>query len=270
MRLYRSHVRRLVRRPATLVTYLLVIGLVLLIMLAVVVAAQQALDPQSALSSRLILSFPGTWSLTLTMTVAVGGLLAITYGAAIAGSEWAWGTLKTAVARGERRAWYALMAIAGAITVAWAGTLVAYAAGVVAAFAGAGIVNVPHDAILDAATASALPAQLGRAGLVIAMDVAIGFAVASIARSQLAGIGAGIGLYLAEGVIGVFLPAVVKWAPFAAATAMMAGGQGGLGGAAGGTASRLDPGTATVVCAVWLAVACAFAAVWTERAEIGG
>jgi len=51
---------------------------------------------------------------------------------------------------------------------------------------------------------------------------------------------------------------------------MMAGGEEGLGAAAATSTSRLDPGTATVVAAVWLVVACAVAALWTERAEISG
>ena len=270
MRLVRSNLRRLVRRPATLVTYLLLIGLVVLIYLAIVVAAQQAVDPQSALASRLILTFPDAWFLTLTMVVGIGGLLGVTYGAAIAGSEWTWGTLKASVARGERRAWYALMGIAGAVVMAWAGTLLAYAAGIGATLVGAHVINATSDSIIDTAALGQLGVSLGRAGLAIAMDVAIGFTIATIARSQLAGIGAGIGLYLGEGIIGAFVPGMIKWAPFAAVSAMMAGGEGGLGGTAATSSGRLDPGLATLVAAVWLIAACAIAALWTERAEISG
>jgi ABC-2 type transport system permease protein len=270
MRLVRSNLRRLVRRPATLVTYLLLVGLVLLIFLAVIVAAQQAVDPQSALASRLILTFPDAWVLTLTMVVGIGGLLAVTYGAAIAGSEWAWGTLKASIARGERRAWYALMGIAGAVLMAWLGTLIAYGAGIGAALVGANMVKTTGDTLIDGARLGQLALLLGRAGLAIAMDVAIGFTIATIARSQLAGIGAGIGLYLGEGIIGIFVPGIIKWAPFAAVSAMMSGGEGALGATTTGSLSRLDPGTATLVATAWLVVACAVAALWTERAEISG
>ena len=38
------------------------------------------------------------------------------YGAAIAGSEWTWGTLKAAVARGESRSRYQLLSFA---SIAW-------------------------------------------------------------------------------------------------------------------------------------------------------
>ena len=270
MRLLRSNLRRLVRRPATLVTYLLLIGLILLIYLAVIVAAQQAVDPESALASRMILTFPNAWFLALTMVVGIGGLLGVTYGAAIAGSEWTWGTLKASVARGERRAWYALMGIAGAVVMAWAGTLVAYAAGLGATLVGANVIKTTSDSVIDAAAFGQLALLLGRAGLAIAMDVAIGFTIATVARSQIAGIGAGIGLYLGEGIIGVFLPGIIKWAPFAAVSAMMAGGEQGLGATTTGTALRLDPWKATLVAAAWLVLACTVAALWTERAEISG
>ncbi len=271
MRLFRSNVRRLVRRPATLVTYLLLTGLLLLIILAVAAASQQAEDAQSALAARLILTFPGAWTVTLAMGISIGGMLALTYGAAIAGSEWSWGTLKTAVARGESRARYAIAGIAGATVLAWVGTLIAYAAGIVAALFGGAAVHITSATIIDAKTAGELAGQLGRAALAIAMDVSIGFAIATLARSQLAGIGAGIGLYFGEGILGIFVPQVIKWAPFAATSAMLAGGSSAVSGTGGAAlTTRLDPDLAVVVVAAWLVVASGFAALWTERADISG
>ena len=64
--------------------------------------------------------------------------------------------------------------------------------------------------------------QLGRAALALAMNAALGFAIATITRSQLAGIGVGIGLYFAEGIAGIFLPQVFKWFPFSASGAVVA------------------------------------------------
>ena len=55
--------------------------------------------------------------------------------------------------------------------------------------------------------------------LALSMDAALGFAIATIARSQLAGIAVGIGVYFAEGIAGLFLPDVIKWFPFSAASA---------------------------------------------------
>ena len=271
MRLFRSNLRRLSRRPATLVTYLLLAGLMLLLMVALAAAALAGSDPQSAVASRLILTFPGAWRLALVMVVSVGGLISLTYGAAIAGAEWSWGTLKTAVARGESRPGYVLAGIAGAVVMAWGGALLAYLAAIAGALAAAGAAHVSHSALIDAPTAGDLPALLGRAALALAMDTSIGYAVATVARSQLAGIGAGIGLYIGEGIIGAFVPGVVRWAPFAASSAMLAGGSPErTGSAAALVGPSLDAGTATVVVVVWLLLEAGFAALWTERAEIGG
>ncbi len=271
MRLFRSNLRRLSRRPATLVTYLLLSGLMLLIMLALAAAAMAGSDARSAMASRLILTFPGALRLTLTMVVAVGGLISLTYGAAIAGAEWSWGTLKTAVARGEARSGYVLAGIAGAIVMVWAGALVAYLAGIAGALAAASAAHVANPTLVDAQTAGDLPGLAGRAALALAMDTSIGYAVATVARSQLAGIGAGIGLYIGEGIIGAFAPQVVRWAPFAASSAMLAGSSPeGTGSAAALAGPGLDTGTAAAVVVAWLLLSAAFAALWTERAEIGG
>jgi len=270
MRLFRSHLRRLARRPATLVTYLLQVGLIALILLAVTAATGQAADPGSALASRMFLTFPGAWTLTLTMVVSLGGLLALAYGAAVAGSEWGWGTLKAAVARGESRPWYALMATAGVVAMAWLGVLLAYLAGIACVVVGAALAHVPSSTLIDGQTAGDLAILAGRSAIAIAMDASIGFAIATVARSQLAGVGAGIGLYLGEGVIGIFLPAVVKWAPFAASSAMLAGGSAEVAGSSAALASRLDPALATVVTVGWLALAACLSALWTARAEISG
>ena len=67
----------------------------------------------------------------------LGGLLAVIYGAAIAGSEWTWGTLKNAVARGEGRVRYMVLTFASIAVLVGIGMLVAFIVGVVAAVVGA-------------------------------------------------------------------------------------------------------------------------------------
>jgi ABC-2 type transport system permease protein len=271
MRLLRSTIRKLARRPATIVTYLLLIGLNALIMLAVAAAVGQSVDPQSALASRMFLTFPGAWTLTLAIVMGLGGMLSLTYGAAIAGSEWTWGTLKAAVARGEGRAWYVLTGIAGVVVMSWVAILLAYAAGIVGVFTGAGLAHVSSETLMDADTARDLALLGARSALAIAMDASIGFAIATVARSQLAGIGVGIALYIGEGVMGIFVPWIIKWAPFAASSAMLSGGSVEVTGSTQViSSSQLDPGLATIVVAAWLVLAAGFAALWTERAEIGG
>jgi ABC-type transport system involved in multi-copper enzyme maturation permease subunit len=273
VRLFRSNVRKLVRRPATFVTFLLLIGLVLLIMLAVTAAAKQTTDAQSGLASRTFLTFPGAWALILSVVLGIGGLLAVTYGAAIAGSEWAWGTLKAAIARGESRWRYAVAGFAAVAVVTWVGMLLAYAAGIAAAIAGASVSGLSLSGLGDMSQLGEMPGLLARAGLALAMEAAIGFAIATIARSQLAGIGVGIGVYFAEGIASIFVPGIIKWFPFASASAMLSGASGAAattGGALATGSNRLDPDFAVLVVAAWLVGALVVAAVWTERAEISG
>jgi len=276
VRLFRSGIRKLVRRPATYVTFLLLAGLVLLILLAVTAAANQATEPESAVASKLFLTFPGAWALILTVVIGIGGLLAVTYGAAIAGSEWAWGTLKAAIARGESRWRYATAGFAAVVVVTWVGMLLCYAVGIIAAIVGANLTGTSLAGLGDTSQLAEMPGLMARAGLALAMEASIGFAIATIARSQLAGIGVGIGVYFAEGIASVFVPGIIRWFPFAAANAMLSGTSGArVAGGGGGAAlasstGRLDTDVAIVVVLAWLVGAMLVAALWTERAEISG
>jgi ABC-type transport system involved in multi-copper enzyme maturation permease subunit len=273
VRLFRANIRKLIRRPATYVTFLLLIGLVLLILLAVTAASQQTTDPESRLASESFLSFPGAWALILSIVIGIGGLLSVTYGAAIAGSEWAWGTLKAAIARGESRWRYALAGFAAVAVVTWGGMALAYAAGIIAAIVGATLTGQSLAGLGDTSQLGEMPGLIARAGLALAMEGAIGYAIATLARSQLAGIGVGIGVYFAEGIASIFVPGIIKWFPFASANAMLASGTrlaGSGGGAQVSSSGRLDPDVAVIVVAAWLIGALLVAAAWTERAEISG
>ncbi|MFN8630879.1 MAG: hypothetical protein U0838_11340 [Chloroflexota bacterium] len=149
--------------------------------------------------------------------------------------------------------------------------MLAYIAGIGGVFAEAALAHVNSRAVMDADTARDLALLAGRSALAIAMDASIGYAIATVARSQLAGIGVGIALYIGEGVMGIFVPWIIKWAPFAASSAMLAGGSAQVTGSTEViSSSQLDPGLATVVVLAWLVLAAGFAALWTERAEIGG
>lgn len=270
MRLLRANLRKLVRRPASWVTLVLLIALLALIYLALVAAARTSGDPEAALGARLLVTFPGAYELVLTLILGIGGLLAVTYGAAIAGSEWTWGTLKAAVARGESRTRYTLLNYLAVAIFAILGLLLAFLLGVLASIVGASLLNVSLDGLTDPDGLGRLPELLGRATLALGMNAAFGYAVATVARSQLAGIGVGIGLFFAEGIAGIFLPDVLKWFPFSASGAVTSSAGGAPGGGGGAAVTRLDPDTAVVVVVVWLVVALVVSAAWTERAEIGG
>ena len=101
-------------------------------------------------------------------------------------------------------------------------------------------------------------------------EAALGFAIATLARSQLAGIGAGLAFYFGELFARVFLPDIVQYMPFAVANASIdTGSRGGFGGG-DGAATGLAPDTALVLVAVWLVGSLLVTVLFTERAEITG
>jgi hypothetical protein len=269
VRLFRAGFRKLVRRPATYVTFGLLVGLLALIYLAVGATARQQPTGNGGQQALLLVTFPGAYTLLLSFILGLGGLFAMIYGAAIAGSEWSWGMLKAAVARGESRSRYQLVSFASIGVMVGIGLLVAFAVGVAVAIIAAGLAQVPMTGVGDAATVGTLPELLARGWLALVEACALGFTIATLARSQLAGIGVGIAVYFGEQFASIFLPDIVKYLPFNAATAVVAT-SGRVGGGGGPAPVRLDPDTALVVVAAWLIGALIVTALFTERAEISG
>jgi ABC-2 type transport system permease protein len=276
VRIFSSGLRKLSRRLATWVTFGMLAGLLVLIELAVGATANRtggsAAQRAAALS---LVTFPTAYDSILSFLLGLGGLFAVTYGAAVAGSEWTWGTLKNAVARGESRSRYVLGSFAAIALVIAVGLVAAFAIGVIAAIIGANLAGVATSGMTDADTLGRLPAQFVRGGIAIIEEGALGFTIATLARSQLAGIGAGIALYFGETFAGIFLPDIIKYLPFNVANAAVrTGNGGGFGGGGGGggaaSAALLDADTAFVLVFVWLIGALVVSAIFTERAEISG
>ena len=271
MRLFVAGIRKLVRRPATYVTFGLLVGLLALIYIAVGATARQAATAANGGRQALLLvTFPGAYSLLLSFILGLGGLFAMIYGAAVAGSEWTWGTLKAAVARGESRSRYQLLSFAAIGLMVGLGLVVAFGIGLVVAIIAAGLAGVPTTGLNDAATIGTLPELLARGWLALGEAAALGFAIATLARSQLAGIGVGIAVYFGEQFAAIFLPDVVKYLPFNAATAVVSTSGSFGGGGGGATIVRLEPNVALVVVAAWLIGGLVVTALCTERAEISG
>jgi ABC-type transport system involved in multi-copper enzyme maturation permease subunit len=273
MRLFVSGLRKLSRRLATYLTFGLLAGLLTLIIIAVAASGGRGQDSNGPANPLAIVTFPGAYDLILSFILGLGGLFAVVYGAAIAGSEWTWGTLKTAVARGESRSRYVLATFAAIAVVAALGLLASFVVGVVAAIVGATIANIPLDGLGNADALGRLPEHFARGWAAIVMEGALGFAIATLTRSQLAGIGAGIAFYFGEGFASLFLPDVVKYLPFnLASTAVGNGGFGGNGGGGGpaATTTPLSADFALLLVAVWLVGSLVVAAGFTERAEITG
>jgi ABC-type transport system involved in multi-copper enzyme maturation permease subunit len=271
MRLLLDQIGRLLRRPASWVTFGLIAGLMAFVFIVIGATAQTLEGAQGSAAVLAILTFPGAYEAVLGFLVGLGGLLAVVYGAAIAGSEWTWGTLKNAIARGESRAGYVIALFAAIALVLALGLVLAMAVGVVAAFAGATLAGIPTDGLSDSATLSALPEKLARGWLGITEAGAIGFAIATFTRSQLAGIGVGIATYFGEQFSTIFFPDIVKYLPFHAAEAVIGVTPGfGDGGPGGPPPAQLSADVALVVVIIWLIGAVAFSAAVTQRAEISG
>jgi len=271
MRLFVAGLRKLVRRPATWVTFGLLVGLLALIYLAVGATANQAGNGSGARQGKLLVTFPGAYTLLLSFILGLGGLFAMIYGAAVAGSEWTWGTLKAAVARGESRSRYQLLSFAAIALMVGIGLLVAFGIGIVVAVIAAGLASVPTTGLDDGATIQTFPELLARGWLALGEACALGFAIATLARSQLAGIGVGIAAYFGEQFARIFLPDIVQYLPFSAANAVVATTRtAAASGDPAASLARLDPNAALAVVAVWLIGALVVTALFTERAEISG
>ncbi|MBI3747705.1 MAG: hypothetical protein HY262_02500 [Chloroflexi bacterium] len=270
MRLLVATLRKLIRRPATFITFGLLVGLMALIFLAVGATAKQQPSATAREAALLLVTFPGAYTFVVSFILGLGGLFAVIYGAAIAGSEWTWGTLKAAVARGESRTRYQVWSLAGVGVMVGVGLLGAFVVGVVVALVGAGLAGVSTAGLSDAATLGQLPELLGRGWFAMIEQGVLGFTIATIARSQLAGVGVGIAMYFGEQFATIFLPDVVKYLPFHAAGSVVATTGGEFGGSDGGQLAQLDPNAALVVVALWLVGALVVTSLFTERAEISG
>ncbi len=266
MRIVRSTFRKIVRRPASWVTAGLVAGLLVLVYLALGATAHTVSSrPVEQAAIQALLSFPGAYGSVASQMLDTGGLFALAFAAAVAGSEWGWGTLKTAVARGESRWRYMLLTLLALILAAGLALVVVYAIGILAAIGGAALAGLSLDGVSDSATIAGIPSTLLHVWLGVAEEMTIGFAVATLTRSQLAGVGAGIALFFGEQFATLILPDVVKFLPFNAASAVVA--RANLAGAAAPAA--LTPDQATLVTIAWLVAALLLVAGATERAEIG-
>jgi hypothetical protein len=147
--------------------------------------------------------------------------------------------------------------------------LVSFAIGVVAAAVGATIAGVPLDGITDGAALAELPELFARGAVAITAQGAIGFTIATLARSQLAGIGFGIAIYFVGTFATLFLPDIVKYLPFQLAGDAIAG-DGGFGGGGGAIAAGFTPDMALLLLGVWLVGSLVVAAGFSERAEVLG
>ncbi len=197
MRLLRAELLKIRRRTATYV----VLGVMLV--LAVLLMALLASDRQLV---RLLLQFPTAWTTIADFPFgALGTLLAVAYAAAIAGADWNWGVLRNVIARGESRIGYVL-AKAVAIALALAiGVLLILLVGAIAAFAITTLSGISSGNPVSADSLEVLGRQVLFGYPVLLERAALGFAVAIILRSQVAGVVVGIVFYVGETLLAALL-----------------------------------------------------------------
>jgi ABC-type transport system involved in multi-copper enzyme maturation permease subunit len=199
MALLRMSLLKLVRRPATWIVFAILAGLIALVFLSLgLTAGSMDASMTEELQIRVLLDFPTAYTIVAGFVLAFGGLLGVAYGAAIIGADWAWGTIRAVVARGESRVRYTLVTFLAITIVIGIGVVFASVIGIGAAIVGAEMAGLGSDQATDPEVLATLPELLARAWLGVTQAAAIGFAIAMLFKSQLAGIGAGLAFYFAE------------------------------------------------------------------------
>lgn len=191
MRLIRAELLKARRRQATWV--LLIVALVLMGVTFLLVGL--------GLQFTRLLEFPQMYAIIGQFAFGLGGLFAVVYAAALVGADWNWGVLRNVVARGESRAGYLLAkAIALAVLLAVA-ALIVFAAGIVMVYLTGLIYNVPVASPLRGRGLQDLLDNMVLGYPVLLQRAALGFTVAVLLRSQLAGAVIGIALYVGEAIL---------------------------------------------------------------------
>ncbi len=283
MRLLGGELRKLVKRPATWITLGIFLGVLVLLFLAVGASYQtigrapagQGGGPEAQAAIRSLLAFPGAYASVASFIGSIGGLFAIVFGASAAGSDWGWGMIRVAVSRGESRGRYILGKLVAVALLLVPGAIAAFVVGVVAVALAATIAGLGTAGMGSPDAVGTLPWLAVRTWLALVEQAAIGFAIATLARSQLAGLGVGIGIYFVESFAAGFWPEWVRYLPFSVVTSLLRepGTAGGVdvNGSAGALASTtVDQTTALLLVLAYLIASAIVSAIALERADITG
>lgn len=219
MRLLSASLHKLVRRPASRRTLLVVFGLLVFLFLGSGAQAGMITDPEAREGFVALFSFPGAYANLSGMLVVLLGIAGAAWAGAVAGGEWSWNTFRLALVRGESRARYVLVTFAAIAGLLFAVSIVLFVLGVPLIVAGASMAGIAPGDPADPVAIGRLPLMLATSWWAIVLWAGIAFAVAFIARSQVAGIAAVVGLYFIEQSAGLFLPAdIVRLAPMTASS----------------------------------------------------
>lgn len=196
--LVRAEILKLRKRWATYIVPLVGIVLMALIYLLVGTAAR---GPGVDLVTR----FPAAYGFINQFVFGLGSLLALAYSAAIGGADWSWGIMRVVIARGEGRGRYVIGKAIGLAIVLFVGSMVVLAFGIGFTVLSGVVSGSTAGNPFGSSSLETLLRSIAYGTLVLWERCAIGFAVAFLLRSQLAGVVVGIVLYIGEGLLSTIL-----------------------------------------------------------------
>ena len=198
MRLLRAELLKIRRRQATYVTFFVLV----IIMALIYLLTGGAYD--NPLTGGLI-EFPGAYAVIAQFAFAFGGLLAMVYAAAFVGADWNWGVLRNVIARGESRANYLLAKAAALAIVFFIAMILVFLLGIALTYLQGATYGISVASPLRGRGLQDLAEWLVFGFPVLLQRAALGYVVAVVMRSQLAGAVVGIVLFLGESLVTTIL-----------------------------------------------------------------
>jgi hypothetical protein len=286
IRLIGAELLKLRRRWAGYIVLGVLVGLMALVYLLIGALSSRA-DAEGAAGVALILRFPNAYAVINQFVFGLGSLLAVAYAAAIGGADWTWGVLRVVVARGEGRSRYVLAKAIGIAIALVVGVLVAYGAGMLFTVTAASLASVSAGSPVGTTGTETLWMSLVLGTFVLLQRAAIGYAVAVLTRSQVAGVVVGIILFLGESILATILTVMslgrgfgaegiaqqeTQWyqfLPFSIGDSVLSAAASSLPSDLSEALLRPVPlEQALLATGVYLVIALGIAALATERAEI--
>jgi ABC-type transport system involved in multi-copper enzyme maturation permease subunit len=280
-RMLSAELLKLRRRWATYIVLAVLIGLMALVYLLAGTVGGGGRGGGGGGES--VLHFPSAFSFIDQFVFGLGGLLAIAYAAAIGGADWSWGIVRVVVARGESRSGYILVKALALAVVLLIGVLVAYLVGILLTLTAAAMLGIQTGNPFAGSALDSLIHTIGYGYLVILERAAIGFSVAVVLKSQLAGVVSGIVLYIGEAILTTVLLFITvrggglqaggsstqwfQFLPFSIGNSVLAG-NGSPSDLGSALLQPVPVATALAVTAGYAVVALVIAALSVERAEI--
>lgn len=278
IRMLSAELLKLRRRWASYIVLIVLVGLMTLIYLLV-----GTLGRPGGSATTTVLRFPSAYTAINQFVFGLGSLLAVCYAAAIGGADWNWGIVRVVVARGESRSLYIVVKAVAIMIAVFIGVVIAYFAGILLTFIAAALVGAQTGNPFAGSSLDALFRAIGYGSVVIIERAMLGFSVAVLLRSQLAGIVSGIVLYIGETILTGLLIALTfranqglesisgqqwyQFLPFSIGNSVLSGG-GNPNDIGSALLQPVPLATALIVTVAYMLAAIVIAALSVERAEI--